>query len=300
MLITGGSRGIGNAVAAGMAREGALLMIAARDAVEVERAKDHLCGIGVKAFGLAIDVTKAADVDCLVQETIGRFGRIDVLVNAAGVQGPIGPLWQTDAKQWLSAVNTNLFGTMLCCRAVLPHMIAAGGGKIINFSGGGATGPRANFSAYAASKAAVVRLTETLAEETRPFNIGINAVAPGMINTRLLDEILQAGSAAGGERAVIEKLRQDPNGFVPVELPVELVVFLASPGSDGLTGKLISAPHDDWRAWDECRIRKLSALPWMTLRRVDRHTLSPFIVEIAAQLAEPHEVNNPHGAARRA
>jgi NAD(P)-dependent dehydrogenase (short-subunit alcohol dehydrogenase family) len=298
-LITGGSRGIGNAVAAGLAREGARIMIAARDPAEVARARDRLCASGADAFGLAADVAEADQVKRLVSETIIRFGRIDVLVNAAGVQGPIGPLWETDPEQWRRAFNTNLFGTMLCCRAVLPHMIAASGGKIINFSGGGATGPRANFSAYAASKAAVVRMTETLAEETRAFNIGVNAIAPGVVSTRLLDAIDQAGSAAGVEHALIETLRKDPAGFVPVELPVGLAVFLASRESDGLTGRLISASHDDWQAWDKARIRELSALPWMTLRRMDRHTLSPFIAEMATPHTEPQEARKLNVTARR-
>jgi 3-oxoacyl-[acyl-carrier protein] reductase len=136
-----------------------------------------------------------------------------------------------------------------------------------------------NFSAYAACKTAVVRMTETLAEETRPFNIDVNAIAPGIINTRMLDEIVQAGSAAGGEPERIEALRKDPAGFVALELPVGLVVFLASQESDGLSGKLISASYDDWQAWDQGRIRELSAQPWLTLRRIDQHTLSSITAE---------------------
>jgi 3-oxoacyl-[acyl-carrier protein] reductase len=280
-LVTGGSCGIGKAVAAGLAGEGARIMIAARNAYEVDQVRDQMCGTGAEVLGLSTDVADASQVEHLVDETIARFGRIDVLVNAAGVQGPIGPLWKADPVQWRKALDINLYGTMLCCRSVVPNMITAGGGKIINFGGGGATGPRSNFSAYAASKAAVVRMTETLAEETRPFNIDVNAIAPGIVNTRMLDAIVQAGAAAAGERERIESLRRDPAGFVAVEVPAGLVVFLASRESDGLTGKLISAPYDDWETWDQNRIRDLSAQPWLTLRRIDRYTLSSITADAA-------------------
>lgn len=280
-LVTGGSCGIGKAVAAGLAGEGMRIMIAARNAHELEQARDQMCSAGAEVSGSATDVADATQVERLVDETIARFGRIDVLVNAAGVQGPIGPLWKADPVQWRRALDINLYGTMLCCRFVVPHMITAGGGKIINFSGGGATGPRSNFSAYAASKAAVVRMTETLAEETRPFNIDVNVIAPGLVNTRMLDAISQAGAAAAGEHDRIEALRKDPRGFVSVEVPVGLVVFLASQESNGLSGKLISAPYDDWETWDQNRIRELSAQPWLTLRRIDRHTLSSITADAA-------------------
>jgi len=297
-LVTGGSRGIGKAVVAGLAAEGARIMIAARNADELEQVRHQMCSVGAEVLGLATDVADAAQVEDLVDETIVQFGRIDVLVNTAGIQGPIGPLWETDPVQWRRAIEINLCGTMLCCRSVIPHMISAGGGKIINFSGGGATGPRSSFTAYAASKAAVVRITETLAEETRPFSIDVNAIAPGIVNTQMLDEIVQAGATAAGEHERIEALRKDPEGFVAVEVPVGLVVFLASPESDGLSGKLISAPYDDWETWDQSRIRELAAQPWLTLRRVDRHTLRLITADTANTTPdwEPLKLN---GSVRR-
>jgi NAD(P)-dependent dehydrogenase (short-subunit alcohol dehydrogenase family) len=291
-VITGGSRGIGKAVAVGLAAEGARIVIAARNPAEVAQAQKEVQAVCAEAFGVVTDVAEAGQVNRLVSDTMTRFGQIDLLVNAAGVQGPIGPLWETDPEQWRAAFNTNLFGTMLCCRAVVPHMIAAGGGKIINFSGGGATGPRANFAAYAASKVAVVRITETLAEETRPFKIAVNAIAPGVVNTRLLDTIVLAGPAAGEEHQQIEALRKDPTGFVAVELPARLAVFLASQESKGLTGKLISAVYDNWQAWNQTQIRELSALPWLTLRRIDRHTLSAFNTELVESNGDSEEARS--------
>jgi len=274
-------------VAAALAGDGAKVAIAARAADEIERAVTDLRVRGTEVFGMAADVGDSAQVHDLVAAVSARFGHLDILVNAAGVPGPIGPLWQAEPRDWCQTININLLGTMLCCKAAIPGMIAAGGGKIINFSGGGATGPRAFFSAYAASKAAVVRMTETLAEEVRPFGIDVNAVAPGMVNTRLLDAIELAGPAAGREPEMLGALRKEPGRFVPAEIPAELVVFLASSASNGLTGRLVSAPHDDWQKWDKSRIKEISKLPWLTLRRMDRHTLQPFLDELVAAKRPP-------------
>jgi 3-oxoacyl-[acyl-carrier protein] reductase len=203
------------------------------------------------------------------------FGQIDVLVNNAGTQGPIGPLAENDADSWVRTFQVNVFGVFYFIKAVLPHMMARREGKIINVSGGGATAPRPHFSAYGASKTAILRLTETLAEEVRAFNIQVNAIAPGAVNTRMLQEILDAGEAAGPELELAHQ-RQAGRG-IPAELAARLAVFLSSGASGSLTGKLISAPHDGWESWDEARIKELMTLPWLTLRRIDLFTLRTFV-----------------------
>jgi len=205
-------------------------------------------------------------------QALATFGRVDVLVNNAGVQPPIGPLWQNDADEWMRAVAVNLFGPMLCIKAVLPGMMERQRGKILNLSGGGATSPRPNFSAYAASKAALVRLTETLAEELGPYNIQVNALAPGAINTRMLNEVLAAGERAGAE--LTQAQRRAEKGGNSIELAAQLAVFLASADSDGLTGKLVAAPYDDWQSWDAARIAAINESPWYTLRRIDPFTVN--------------------------
>jgi 3-oxoacyl-[acyl-carrier protein] reductase len=220
------------------------------------------------------DVTKAQEVERLLARAIAEFGRVDILVNAAAVQGPIGPMWEVEIGSWVEALNVSLLGTVLCCRAVIPRMIASGWGKIINFSGGGATSPRANFSAYAAAKAAVVRLTETLAEELRPWNIQVNAIAPGMVDTPMLDAILAAGEAAGEELAQVHVLRSTQDKGESRARAAALAVFLASDVADGLTGRLVSAPHDGWQNWDRGRIERIMASAWFTLRRIDPFTLN--------------------------
>ena len=270
-LITGGGRGIGRAVAEAFAQEGASLVVASRTAAELEQTL-HLLKPCKEAIAIPSDVSKADEAQGLIAQTMDRFGRIDVLVNAAAIQGPIGPLWMVDLKQWREALDVNLLGTMHCCYFAAPCMIAAGGGRIINFAGGGATAPRPNFSAYAASKAAVVRLTETLAEELKSFGVAVNAIVPGLVNTRMLDAIIEAGAAAGAEASIVQALRNDDVGGVPATLPAQLALFLAT-APERLTGRLISAPHDDWREWRGARLEEISARAWFTLRRLDPHTL---------------------------
>ena len=282
VVITGAGRGIGEASAKACAAEGAQVVLASRTVSELEEVAQRIVAADGLADVMAADVSTPADVERLMHSVIEDHGHIDVLVNAAGVYGPIGPAWSVDENSWLTAIRINLFGTFLCARAVLPSMIERGGGKIINFSGGGATSPLPRFSAYAASKSAVCRLTETLAEEVRPHGIDVNAIAPGAVDTRLQDEVLAAGDLAGDLFERIKDLRESGSGGVPAEVPASLVVFLASSESDGLTGKLVSAPHDDWRSWSPERIDSLSRSDWYTLRRMDPFTLRPFVQELAA------------------
>jgi NAD(P)-dependent dehydrogenase (short-subunit alcohol dehydrogenase family) len=125
-------------------------------------------------------------------------------------------------------------------------MMRKNSGKILNFSGGGAVSPRPRFSAYGTSKAGVVRLTETLASELKGYNIGVHAVAPGAVNTRMLELVLAAGEAAGKEE-IAKARKQKREGGVPPPKVAELAVFLASEKSDGLSGRLISLPWDNWQ-----------------------------------------------------
>jgi 3-oxoacyl-[acyl-carrier protein] reductase len=208
---------------------------------------------------------------------MAAFGGVDILVNCAGVYGPIGPLHEVAADQWMRAVEVNLFGTLQCCQAVLPSMIAQRHGKIVNLSGGGATSPLPRFSAYAVSKAAVVRLTETLAVEVAEFGIDVNAIAPGAVDTQLQDEVMAAGDRAGELYGRIRAMRETGAGGTPIDVPAALALFLASPESDGLTGRLLAAPHDPWREWDRTAIETLKGTPWFTLRRLDPHTVRPLV-----------------------
>jgi len=265
-IITGGSRGIGKAVGKAFLQEGARVAIAARSKIEVESTVQDLKQEG-EIIGIATDVSKEVDVKNLVEQTLRHYGPFDILVNAAGVQGPIGPLIEVDIQEWINNIHTNLIGTVLCCKAVLPIMIDKRRGKIINFSGGGATSSRPNFSAYACSKAAIVRFTETLAMEVKDFGIDVNAMAPGAVNTRMLREIVDAGNKAGEKELTEAIIISQKEGTSP-ELAAELAVFLASKDSDGLSGRLISAVWDDWQNFDK-NISNIKKSSLYTLRRID-------------------------------
>ncbi len=277
-VITGASRGIGRAFAFGFDREGALLALASRSPEEMAVGRLELQQAGIRVTVVETDVSDPSQVRCLVEKTLEAFGQIDVLINNAGIQHPIGAFAKSEIGEWMRALQVNLFGSMLCMRAILPHMIERRRGKIINLSGGGATAPRPYFSAYAASKAAIVRLTETVAEEVKPYNIQVNAIAPGAINTRMLDEVLAAGHAAGKD-ALAQAEKQKETGGNSIEEVVALAVFLASDESGTLTGKLISAQHDPWREWAG-KGDELNASPLYTLRRLDPHTLKPLLKDL--------------------
>ena len=285
-LVVGAGRGIGEEVALRFAREGARVVLASRTAGELDSVFQRIRAEDGAASVQVTDATSREQVDRLVQASLNAFGRIDVLVNAAGIYGPIGNLWDADPDEWFKTFSVNLFSAFLLCRAVAPHMIKARRGKIINFSGGGAASPIARFSAYGASKAAVVRLTETLAEEVREFNIQVNAIAPGAVDTKLQDEVLAAGDRAGEIYLRMKKMRESGEGATPRNLPAELAVFLASEESRELTGKLISAPFDGWQSWDAQRIDEVSSKPWYTLRRLDLFTLKPLVEEVRAAVAK--------------
>jgi 3-oxoacyl-[acyl-carrier protein] reductase len=265
-IVTGASRGIGKAIAIAFAKEGADVVVVSRSLPEVEETAAQARALGRRALALKVDVSSRKDVTRMVGSAIEEFGKIDILVNNAGIQGPIAPIIEADIEQWIQTVNINLIGTFLCAKAVMPFMLKRRQGKIINLSGGGATSPRPYFSAYAASKAAVVRLTETLAEEVKGFNIQVNAIAPGAVNTRMLEQVLAAGKAAG-EEALAEAKRQLETGGTPPETAAALAVFLASNESDGLTGRLISAVWDNWQGMAK-RIPEIMASDLYTLRRI--------------------------------
>ncbi len=284
-LIVGAGRGIGEAIAVRFAAERAHLILAARTTRELETVAKRIRAAGGTALVVATDVTAAEQVTNLVQKSVETFGHVDILVNAAGIYGPIGRAWEVDAQEWVNTFSVNLFSVFLLCQRVVPHMIRAGRGKIINFSGGGATSPLCRFSAYGVSKAAVVRFTETLAEELKEFNVQVNAIAPGAVDTKLQDSVLAAGEKAGDLLQRISRLRETGEGGTPREVPAELSVFLASDDSRNLTGRLISAPNDKWESWTEQRLAEIMAKPWFTLRRLDSFTLRPLLEEMRAEVA---------------
>jgi NAD(P)-dependent dehydrogenase (short-subunit alcohol dehydrogenase family) len=242
-------------------------VIAARTRSEVEETATQIKLLGQHALPLEVDISNHEDVTRMVAAAVQNFGKINVLVNNAGMQGPLGFVIDNDVSQWIQTIHVNLIGTFLCTRAVLPIMIKQSSGNIINLSGGGAVSPRPYFTAYAASKAAVVRFTESVAEEVKTFNIQVNAIAPGAINTSMVKQVLAAGEVVGDKELMAAK-RQIESGGASPEKAADLAVFLASDRSKGLSGRLISAAWDDWQTMTEERIKQIMSTDLYTLRRV--------------------------------
>lgn len=214
-IVTGGTRGLGAEIARAFTAAGAHVIAPGR-----------------------------AQADVTDPEACARLAahEPDILVNNAAITGPVGPLERNDWDEWTRTIATNLLGPVQLCRAVIPGMRERGRGKIINLSGGGATGPRPNFSAYATAKAGLVRFTETLARELDGTGIDVNAIAPGPLNTRMREDILDAGPELAGPEYEQARTR----GETSFEPATRLAVFLASAASDGISGRLLAALWDDW------------------------------------------------------
>lgn len=266
-VVTGGGRGIGKAIALALAREGASLCLVSRTKSELAATEKDIRSCGAKVISWAADVSSEETAQTAVQKCREAYGGIDILVNSAGIIGPIGPLEEEESQDWRRTLDINLTGTFLFMKAALPSMKKRRSGKIINLSGGGASGAFPMHAAYAATKAATVRLTETVAEEVKEFNIQINAIAPGPVNTKMYDEMLKAGRR-GGESEYKRLMDQEKSGGTPPERAAALAVFLASEVSGSLTGRLISAVWDDWGAWTPEDILRIQSGELYMLRRL--------------------------------
>ena len=268
-LITGGSQGLGRVIAEHYLREGTNVVLCARGERELNVARSELAASfpNQKVLAKPCDVSDEAQVNNLVAFALRELGSLEVLVLNAGIYGPMGPTESVDLKEWRRAIDINLFGVLLPCRAIIPHFKKDGRGKIVVLSGGGATNPRPNISSYAASKAAVVRLMETLALELEPHRIDVNAIAPGALVTRFVDEVLAAGPDKVGAAFYAQNKKWKEDGATSPALGAGLAVYLASAESDGITGRLISAQWDPWARLAEHR-EELAKSDIYCLRRI--------------------------------
>jgi NAD(P)-dependent dehydrogenase (short-subunit alcohol dehydrogenase family) len=270
-IITGANQGLGLEIARAYVRAGASIVICARDAEKLAAARDDVAtGIGndrQKVIAVPADVSNPGDVQRLTTTAVKALGRVDVLVSNAGVYGPMGPIEDVDWREWTRAMEINIYGSVLPCRALLPHFRAQRYGKIVQLSGGGATAPLPRISAYAASKAAIVRFVETLAGEVRDDHIDVNAIAPGALNTRMLDEAIAAGPERVGRQFYDRMVKTKAEGGTPLEAGARLAVFLGSARSDGITGRLLSAVWDPWETLDK-HLADLDSTDIYTLRRI--------------------------------
>ena len=271
-FISGGTRGLGLAIAKSFLSAGADVAFCGRNSVEVVKVEGELKSSHPhkgqqEIVGLTADIADIAQVKTLKTEIKKKFGDIDILVCNAGVLGPMNQFLANDLDEWISAFSINLLGSIFLVHEFLPQMLVNGKGKIIQLSGGGAANPMPGLSSYAASKAGVIRFIETLAEEYKDSGVDINAVAPGMLKTRMLNEMLEAGPDSVGANLYnkfVAKASDDADSSV---LACGLINFLASDVSDGITGKLISAEWDKWSEWPK-HIKELRDSDLYTLRRI--------------------------------
>jgi 3-oxoacyl-[acyl-carrier protein] reductase len=249
----------------GFAAEGACVGLLARSQPELDLAKLEIEHAGGKALRLRADVREPEELAVAVDRMQHTFGGLDILICAAGVQGPVGPFLTTKAKAWNETLETNLIGAANACRVALPPMVEKRSGKIIMISGGGSAGNRPNFSAYAASKTALVRFGEVLAAEVSDNNIQVNLIAPGAVYSTMTDEILLAGEEKAGRKEIEDAERVRVTGGVAAEKQIALALFLASSQSNHISGKLIHV-NDDWKRFEQENMKP----ELFTLRRVQK------------------------------
>jgi 3-oxoacyl-[acyl-carrier protein] reductase len=266
VLIAGASAGIGAALVEALAADGHAVFACARrgDALKIATRGDAL------ARSRVCDVGEESQVVELFRWIRAQTDGLDAMILCAGAFGAIGPVHETDSGAWWATLRSNVLGTYLMVKHGLPLLERGRRSRILTFSGGGAFGTFPRYSAYATSKAAVVRLTECLADELGPRGIAVNAVAPGMV----LTEIHQATLDAGPERAGAEHYERTKaamaQGGVPMEVPVACVRFLLSREADGLTGKTIAANFDPWRAPEfRAHLDEITKSEVYTMRRIN-------------------------------
>jgi NAD(P)-dependent dehydrogenase (short-subunit alcohol dehydrogenase family) len=251
VLVTGAGRGIGKRLAIGFALKGARVGLLARSKAELDLCHLEIEHGGGAALRIRADVCDYEQVSAAMERMRVQFGSpVQVLVCSAAILGPIGPFVETSPKSWHEIVQTNLIGVMNACRAVLPQMIERRSGKIIVIAGvGGALPARPNFAVHSATKTALVRFVESLAEEIADFNVQVNCLSPGETYTHMTDQVLAAGDRAGWRE--IETARQvRMTGGVPAEKQIDLALFLASNQSNHVTGRMIHV-GDDWKKLKE-------------------------------------------------
>jgi NAD(P)-dependent dehydrogenase (short-subunit alcohol dehydrogenase family) len=240
-IVTGSGRGIGKAIAQAFAAAGAAVVVTARSIDQVNEAVQLIEGEGGSAVGLTVDVTRTDSVSGLVDATMSRFGRIDVLVNNAGVGGPFGPLYEIDIDEWRECIEIDLVGPAICAKAVLPAMLAQSSGRIINVASAAGLRGRPYAGAYSVAKTGLIRFTETLANEVKDRGISVFVIHPGSVHTAMEDRAAASEAVAKWMPHFIPMVRQHG---VPAERPAQLCLALATGTADHLTGRFFDVGWD--------------------------------------------------------
>jgi len=271
IIVTGGSTGLGKEILKTLIQRGASVISCSRNLKTLSKTIDELMKLSIDSSqiikGFECDISNFEETKKFFSNSIIELDGLDVLVNNAGIYGPIGHSENVDIELWKKSIDINLLGPFHLCQLAIKYFKPKKSGKIINLSGGGATSPLPYISSYAAAKSALVRLTETLAKEVNSYGIEINAIAPGALNTRLLDQVLDAGSENVGNEFYQKALKQKSVGGSPISKGAELCAYLASDDSGKFSGKLISAIWDPWENLVK-KIENSSSSDIYTLRRI--------------------------------
>jgi len=263
-ILTGASRGLGAAIARAMSRAGAELLLVARSEA---RLQEVAAGLFAPAHIFTADLQDGSAPAAIMTEARRLWPRLDILVNNAGIAGPIGLFADNDWREWRDTIQVNFLAPAELCKLVISWMASTGGGRIVNLSGGGATSPRARFSAYGSAKCALVRFSETIAAEVADSGIRVNCISPGMLRTDMLQDVLRAGPERLGAEEFGRVQQSAAGEMADPDVAAALVVYLASEASAGITGKLISAVWDPWRNLAE-HAADLRGSDIYTLRRI--------------------------------
>ncbi|HUB79438.1 MAG TPA: SDR family oxidoreductase [Bryobacteraceae bacterium] len=268
-IVTGCGRGLGAVVAQTMWREGADLLLVDRLQSALSEFRESLAASRPQQQALAfpIDLGDSSAPRAIFDEARRLWPRLDILINNAGIQGPIGMVADNDWAAWRETVQIDLLAPAELCQLAITWMRRTGGGRIVNLGGGGAAGLRPNFSAYATAKCGLIKFTETIAAEVASLGIRVNSIAPGPMNTAMLQEILRAGEDHAGAKEYAQVSKQVASGATNPQIAADLIVYLASEQSAGVTGKLISAVWDPWQTLHE-HAADLRASDVYTLRRI--------------------------------
>jgi NAD(P)-dependent dehydrogenase (short-subunit alcohol dehydrogenase family) len=241
-LVTGGGRGIGRAIASSLAQAGAAVAVLARSPDQLAETVAAIAAGGGRARAYSADVTDRGAIEATVAAVRRELGPIDLLVNNAGIGGPIGPLAECDPDEWWRCLEVNLRGPLLCSRAVLPDMLSRRRGRIVNVASGAGTRAIPYLSAYVTSKAALIHLTETLAAEVQAAGVRVFAIQPGTVRTAMAQAVLDSPRARQWLPWLVETFERGQD--LSPERAGGLVVRLASGEADALSGRFLAVEWD--------------------------------------------------------
>ena len=268
IIITGANQGIGLEIAKSFYAKGSNIILCARNKKKLLSIKKKLVSKFKNKFFLEpLDISKKNQVDKFYKKIFKKNKKIDILINNAGIYGPKGSSETLNWNEWKNTLDINLLGSIYMTNKIIPHFKKKRYGKIIQISGGGAASAFPFFSPYSVSKVGIVRFIENISIELKKYNIYANSIAPGPVNTRMLDQVLKAGPKKVGKTFFQKSVKQKKQGGTDINKVLNLIEFLAHKKSDKISGKLISALWDNWKVFPKNK-QKLNNSDIGNLRRI--------------------------------